>query len=34
VVCGTSPETARGQLKTAGAVEEPVGRDGFWTLPA
>ena len=33
-VCGLSREDARTQLAEAGAVEETVGRDGFWTLPA
>ncbi len=33
-VCGTSREKARGQLEAAGAVEAPVGRDGFWTFAA
>jgi len=30
-VCGTSREQARERLETAGATEEPVGRDAFWT---
>lgn len=33
-VCGISREDARTQLAESGAVEETVGRDGFWTLPA
>ncbi len=33
-ICGTSPEQAREQLEAAGAREEPVGRDAFWTLAA
>ncbi len=32
-VCGTSRDEARERLAAAGAVEERVGRDGFWTLP-
>lgn len=32
-VCGIDRDTARDQLVNAGAVEEQVGRDGFWTLP-
>ncbi len=33
-VCGVSREDARAKLGAARAVEEPVGRDAFWTLPA
>ena len=33
-VCGSSRDEARERLETAGAVEEPVGRDAFWTLAA
>ncbi len=33
-VCGISRNDAREQLTAAGAVEERVGRDGFWTLAA
>lgn len=33
-VCGTARDQAREQLAAAGAVEERVGRDGFWTLAA
>ena len=32
-VCGTSRDAAREQLTAAGAVEQRVGRDGFWTFP-
>ncbi len=33
-VCGLSRDDARTELGEAGAVEEPVGHDGFWTLAA
>jgi predicted DsbA family dithiol-disulfide isomerase len=33
-VCGSSHRRARERLDAAGAVEEPVGRDAFWTLAA
>ncbi len=32
-VLGVERDAAREQLAAAGAVEERVGRDGFWTLP-
>jgi predicted DsbA family dithiol-disulfide isomerase len=32
-VCGTTRDAAREQLTATGALEEPVGADGFWTLP-
>ena len=33
-VCGTTRDEAREKLVAAGAIEEPVGRDAFWTLSA
>lgn len=33
-VCGLSRDAAREQLEAAGAVEERVGADGFWTAAA
>lgn len=33
-VCGVTRDEARERLAAAGAAEEPVGRDAFWTLPA
>ncbi len=33
-LCGGSRDKAREKLQAAGAVEEPVGRDAFWTLAA
>ena len=33
-VCGGSRDKAREKLQAAGAVEETVGRDAFWTLAA
>lgn len=33
-ITGRSRDEAREQLQAAGAVEEPVGTDSYWTLPA